>query len=419
MRLNRSRFAMATTLIGLFLSMIVTPSIAAEWQADPKGQMWVTCAGGFRSDDCIDKLEYFDTSTSSWISGTIQKNPLFDYTLKNRFEQKTNAPDELVCGNSLSSWNDACFVFPSIGPKGGDLIVSVQAQRWQYDVNASLYAVNGVVNSLRKTDNMPINGLPDSSRWRLTLKSDYLNKNGSWIQGAMKNPNFVYVKGVDGINRAVVTGETLLVNYPFTDDDQCGPTPRPKDQSFSAYKMNNWKIWINPYVYEFEKAKNLKPGGMIVATNGSCGNGAYFDANAGVLGIRMGGPHFNFDGGLTTGWAEASIRGDVIRVSYGVEPKYLSNIRVEVSYADGSTEVASSTTKYVPETDTIEIRSYGFHFSAANVKIKIGKGAMISNTPNKNSSKYKYQVTCVSGSKRQTFYSNSGSLTCPKGWKKG
>lgn len=411
--------------IALFVTG-VTPSAHAESYTDPDGPMWVTCATGFRSDDCVDNLEYFDNKSNTWISGTIQKNELFDYTIKKRSQQQRKSPSDISCGTEMSAWNDACFVFPGIGDSGSALIIAVQAARWQENVTGGLYAVNGPVNSLRKRDDLPIPGLPDGSKWRITLKSKFLNTSGSWIQGTMKNPNFVYQKNSDGVDRAVITGESLWVHFSFLDDDQCGPTAKPKNQSFAEYKSNVWKFWASPYIYELEKAKNLKPGGMIIATNGSCGNGAYFDAKEGILGIRMGGPHFNFEGGLNSGWAEASIRGDLVRTAFEVEPKALGTVKVEIYYDDGSSEVATSSTKYVEETDSIEIRSYGFHFSQADIKMKISQSArIIKNSGSSQSSSKsvagpgKFQITCAKGKQQKTIYANSKSkLLCPKGWKK-
>lgn len=425
-RENRARwFKCMTWAIALGLTAI-SPSVQAADYSDPEGPMWVTCASGFRSDDCVENLEYFDSRSNTWISGTLQKNELFNYAITNRFQQQRKSPSDISCGTEMSGWNDACFVFPGIGESGSALIIAVQAARWKENVTGGLYAVNGPVNSLRKRDNLPIPGLPDGSKWRMTLKSKFLSASGAWIQGTMKNPNFIYQKNPDGIDRAVVTGESLWVHFSFGDDDQCGPTAKPKSESFAEYKSNVWKFWITPYIYELEKAKNLKPGGMIIATNGSCGNGAYFDAKEGILGIRMGGPHFNFEGGLNSGWAEASIRGDLVRTAFEVEPKALGTVKVEISYDDGTSEVATSSTKYVEATDSIEIRSYGFHFSQANVKMKIGKSAMINKSSststtssNKSSPSGKYQITCAKGKEQKTIYSNIKAKTvCPKGWKK-
>lgn len=108
------------------------------------------------------------------------------------------------------------------------------------------------------------------------------------------------------------------------------------------------------------------------------------------------------------------------------EPKALGTVKVEIYYDDGSSEVATSSTKYVEETDSIEIRSYGFHFSQADIKMRIGKKAIISknsgavtSNANKASASGKYQVTCAKGKEQKTIYSNSKSkLVCPKGWKK-
>ena len=109
----------------------VTPSAHAESYTDPDGPMWVTCATGFRSDDCVDNLEYFDNKSNTWISGTIQKNELFDYTIKKRSQQQRKSPSDISCGTEMSAWNDACFVFPGIGDSGSALIIAVQAARWQ------------------------------------------------------------------------------------------------------------------------------------------------------------------------------------------------------------------------------------------------------------------------------------------------
>jgi hypothetical protein len=140
----------------------------------------------------------------------------------------------------------------------------------------------------------------------------------------------------------------------------------------------------------------------------------------------MGGPHFNFEGGLNSGWAEASIRGDLVRTAFEVEPKALGTVKVEIYYDDGSSEVATSSTKYVEETDSIEIRSYGFHFSQADIKMKISQSArIIKNSGSSQSSSKpvagpgKFQITCAKGKQQKTIYANSKSkLLCPKGWKK-
>jgi hypothetical protein len=75
--------------LAVALLTTITPSVHAESYTDPDGPMWVTCATGFRSDDCVDNLEYFDNKSNTWISGTIQKNELFDYTIKKAISAAT------------------------------------------------------------------------------------------------------------------------------------------------------------------------------------------------------------------------------------------------------------------------------------------------------------------------------------------
>lgn len=408
---GRIRAPRTVWLAGVSLLIGLLPSLPAQaansfFPGIDDSVFWVNCNTGHRTYDCIEKIELLG-SDGQWITGQVVPNPTYVYGI-----DKTDGAPGQGCGSNESSRGDACYVFPGKGANGTDLMVWALMGVGKESVGGAISAVNGPVISKRKSDGYAITGLPVDSTWRLTLRSTSLAKYGGWLQGAMKNPSYSVLPNQAG---AVIVGQVMEQHHPFIDDDACGPTARPTAQSFSNYFTYVWHFNVTPYIYQMEKAQGLAPGGLIVSHNGTCGGGAFFDAQNGVLGVSMGGAHFAFDGTENKGFVEATMRGDFLRKAFGVEPKTLGNVKVEVSYTSGEAEVATSTTKYEAATDTVEIRGYGFHFSAPTVRMKIKAAATSSVAPGKTVPK-KATIICSKG--KATKKVTAVAPKCPAGWKK-
>jgi len=142
-----------------------------------------------------------------------------------------------------------------------------------------------------------------------------------------------------------------------------------------------------------------------------------YDKEQGVITVPMSGPHFLFDRKtLNKGWMEVSIKGDVIRKAFNLEPKNAGQVaKVEISYVEGKTDTASYATRYIPDLDTFEIRAYNFGFSAPTLRLKMRQATSIQSTSKKAPSKIT-SITCVKGKNIKTIKGNSPK--CPSGYLK-
>jgi hypothetical protein len=95
--------------------------------------------------------------------------------------------------------------------------------------------------------------------------------------------------------------------------------------------------------------------------------------------------------------------------------------RVEISYEEGKSDVATYNSRYLKDLDVFEIRAYNFGFSAPTVTLRMPpakKNSSASGTPGKqNSASSKtFTITCVKGKMKKTVTGKSPK--CPKGYVK-
>ncbi|NDF03420.1 MAG: hypothetical protein EB067_08440, partial [Actinobacteria bacterium] len=148
-----------------------------------------------------------------------------------------------------------------------------------------------------------------------------------------------------------------------------------------------------------------------------------YDKEQGVITVPMSGPHFLFDRKtLNKGWMEVSIKGDVIRKAFNLEPKNAGQVaKVEISYVEGKADTASYATRYIPDLDTFEIRAYNFGFSAPTLRLKMPQATSTQSTQSTQSTSKKApskirSITCVKGKNIKTIKGNSPK--CPSGYLK-
>jgi hypothetical protein len=124
------------------------------------------------------------------------------------------------------------------------------------------------------------------------------------------------------------------------------------------------------------------------------------------------------------GWVEASIRGDMVRKVFKLEPKTMNQAIIEVTSADGTQQNATYNTRYLSATDVVEIRAFGYNFSSKTIKIKLpSPSATPSATPSPTptSATSTTSINQTSPSSKQTTTNPTGvkpkqkTLICKKG----
>ena len=172
-----------------------------------------------------------------------------------------------------------------------------------------------------------------------------------------------------------------------------------------------------PYKYTTQAMAGSAAGGIIVASNGSLAE-VRVDTQQAMITVPIWGPHFEFDKKtVNKGWMETSIKGDVVRKAFKLDPATVGNFaKVEISDVGGTADVASYNMRYLKDIDTIEIRAYNFHYSAPTLKITLGKPSSASSTakaPGKNNIS---SMQCIKGKVVKTI--SGVNPKCPAGWKK-
>lgn len=402
------------------------------------GGDWPNCASGFRNDDCVELLEYFDVKNNSWKPAVVSKTANYIYEEKEfmRKYEIVNGISDQACGAPSPFYPDVCYTITGILKDGNDAVIHTQVGVRNGSLGIIAWVDKGDV-LINPSTSLPVSrddgwiarGIPSGTKWRLTLKSESVSKNADWVAGTVTNPLLTISKGGDGVGRLTLEGATEKF-FSFGTNFK----PEMCDGNISKAQSFNAGFWffVRRYEYSTAGAIGLSPGGIAVGTNGiECGGSVQFDPSQGVITVRVGGPHYEFDGKTENkGWLEASIRGDVVRKAFKVEPQFSSNfVKIEVEYSDGSTGVATHTSRYISTTDTIEIRAYDFHYSAPKLKLRLANPQTSPSpqaspasaqpsiaAPAKKPSNINPTITCAKG--KATKKVSGSNPKCPKGYRK-
>ena len=399
---------LVTVVLGA--SLLSTPAQAANWMNFPAGWV-VNCATGHRTTDCIEKLELAKPETDNWVAATIERNESFTVgTVQPREDIKGN------CGDGRGDIYDACYVFKGQGAGGSDIRMRLQAevgadQPGQQALTVTGWVMAGGTEIATRADGWKAEALPVGTRVRITMKSDAFARDVGWLVTSFKQPLLTVNSGSDGVKRVVISGATdVMWGMKQGEND---PKFCERSDTTAGTVATGFLITANAYAFTTEKLKGTAAGGVMVGVNGNCGSGeVFFDANDGILAVRVGGPHYDFSGKEIVGWLEASIRGDVVRKAFGKDPSKLDNVRVSITYGTGAEQVATSNTRYLATTDSVEIRAYGFNFSTPNIRMKIGDGKIA--TAPQQAPRPAKSITCVKGK----VIKKVAGTKCPAGFRK-
>lgn len=436
-----------TLVICLTLPVIFAPAAAPQEYFQSETRFWVDCSLGSRTTDCVQSVEFSDPAKEKrdangqldyqsivWIKTTPKLNSKFVYKKTaysaSEFENLGDKTCESI-GNSADFLHDACYTASGLLSDGKDLLFRLQIGSSGPFFGIYQWVDQGVQRSWDRGDWFA-QTVPDGSTWRITLKSKSLAQNAGAITSNMKNPYIAFGRSTDGDLLTYIQGTVYPNQWQCLSPDKPNATPAERGElckhpeSYAETASTGFSIDVMPYVFQFEKLSGYTPGGIFVSgPTGSLGQVQY-DKEQGVITVPMSGPHFLFDRKtLNKGWMEVSIKGDIIRKAFNLEPKNAGQLaKVEISYVEGKADIASYATRYIPELDTFEIRAYNFGFSAPTLRVKMGLPKPTQSTqstqPSQSTSKKApskiTSITCVKGKTIKTIKGNSPK--CPSGYVK-
>lgn len=442
-----------SSVIALALTLVfgLAPTSKSEEFYPAETPYWVDCSLGFRNTDCVESVEFSDPASEKrdenglldyssivWKKTVPALNPKFEYKKTNY--DLNNFPN--VAGKLCESippnpnggrgvyLHDACYTASGLLPDGNDLIFRLMISGSGPFFNIFQWVDQGEKRNWNRDDGWSAQTVPDGSTWRIALKSDAVAKNAGTITSNMKNPLITFGRSSDGVALTYIQGSVYPNQWqclapgqsrdPQTDRSESCKHP----ESFAETASTGFSIDLMPYVFQFEKLRGFTPGGIFVSgPTGSLGQVQY-NQDEGAIIVPMSGPHFLFDRKtLNKGWMEVSVKGEVIRRAFNLEPSLAGQIaRVEISYEEGKSDVATYNSRYLKDLDVFEIRAYNFGFSSPTLTLKMPPAKKPTNSSQDNKSQVSQQnsnkvtITCVKGKKTKKV--SGVRPACPKGYKK-
>lgn len=337
---------------------------------------WLACSTLNQTDNCIESIELFDEKTKTWIKGIELRNPWYKQGVSLPLREEDSS-GKFVCGTGNTGEYDVCYQFPGAAIDGSTqyvaaIVYSKEEVPGFPRIKNSFVPLNGV--DPRKPLDLRTNGwqvLKPGTTWRMTLIADKVAKGAGLAWAWMKNPSIDVEMGKDGKQRLITSGSVQEV-HSYRHDGPWEKNPCMQDAKnelvANDYRVE-YSINIDPYVGEYAILQGTPPGGMFLNSNGGCAYEVKFDRQNNKIIVVSTGPHFDVFKNVIDGWFEASIRGDLIRRVFGLEPKTMQEAIIEVTDVAGSPKAATFTTQYKSATDKVEIKGLGFTFSSTKIAI--------------------------------------------------
>jgi len=409
--------------IALLSTLLISTSLfplSASAETVEQSKWWRNCGLWQLTDNCVESIEFFSETSQKWELTLPEKNPDWvpNWVISEEYRQTRNKIDPVLgqCGHWESIGSADCYLAKGAGSKGEDLLLQTIVYGESEEVKLNFTAFNGQTSYVRPVIGDRLFLLPPNSRWRMTVISELFANDAGIARAQMKEPNIEVFEGSDGKSRIRAEGrvqEIFTIEPNKSGDPSCDDVINTENDYTANRYETNFSINVSRYKYEYEKLKGSPPAGVFITENGGCFSRLEFDTERRIITVAVGAPHFDINGKVIEGWVQASIRGDVIRKAFNAEPKTMNEALIQVSYADGTSKQATSSTKYIAESDKVEIRAYGFTFSAPTIKMTLRPLAT------KATKKGLSSITCMKGKNEKTFTAKAPAKpACPKGWKK-
>jgi hypothetical protein len=245
--------------------------------------------------------------------------------------------------------------------------------------------------------------LPEGYFFEFLIKSTGMSKSAKWILSNVRDPqvsitgDLISLKGIPENSPSAKLGDNVC------------------ESNLLTAKTTQRNIVIDLIFLDAgNKTTETRPDDVILGTNGWwCLNDFRFDRETQQIVVKVGNAHFDEFGKEIQGWMELKVKGTRARDWWGINPAIAAGYaKVEISYQDGTSKVATVTSRYDAKNDWINLRAYGFTYSSPQLAIsfKQPEAAKKVVVPKKTT------ITCIKGktSKKVTAVNPK----CPSGYKK-
>jgi hypothetical protein len=249
--------------------------------------------------------------------------------------------------------------------------------------------------------------LPEGYFFEFQIKSTGMSKSVKWVLSNVRDPQI-------SITGDLITIKGIPENSPSAKlgDNVC-------ESNLLRAKSTQRNIAINLiYKDAGNKTTETRPDDVILGTNGWwCLNDFRFDRESQQIVVKVGNAHFDENGVEIQGWMELKIKGARARDWWGMDPVIASQYaKVEITYPDGVSKIATVTSNYDSKNDWINLRAYGFTYSTPQLAVSFKKPVTDVKPIAAVRPLTKKTITCVKGSKVKKV--TAVKPQCPKGYKK-
>jgi hypothetical protein len=249
--------------------------------------------------------------------------------------------------------------------------------------------------------------LPEGYFFEFNIKSTGISKSVKWVLSNVRDPqisitgDLITIKGVPENSPSAKLGDNVCETNLF------------------RAKTTQRNIAINLiYKDAGNKTTETRPDDVILGTNGWwCLSDFRFDRESQQIIVKVGNAHFDEFGNEVQGWMELKVKGTRAREWWGINPAIAAGYaKVQITYQDGSSKVATVTSQYDAKNDWINLRAYGFTYSTPQLAISFKQPEEAAKQETKVVSPKKTTITCVKG--KTTKKVTAVKPKCPSGYKK-
>ena len=268
-----------------------------------------------------------------------------------------------------------------------------------------LMANNLQINTI--SNDQDNSSLPEGYFFEFLIKSTGMSKSVKWVLSNVRDPQI-------SISGDLITIKGIPENSPSAKlgDNVC-------ESNLLRAKSTQRNIAINLiYKDAGNKTTETRPDDVILGTNGWwCLNDFRFDRESQQIVVKVGNAHFDEFGNEIQGWMELKVKGTRAREWWGINPAIAAGYaKVQITYQDGTSKIATVTSRYDSKNDWIDLRAYGFTYSTPQLAISFKQPEEAPKQEIKVVAPKKTTITCVKG--KTTKKVTAIKPKCPSGYKK-
>jgi hypothetical protein len=264
-----------------------------------------------------------------------------------------------------------------------------------------LMANNLQINTI--SNDQDNSSLPEGYFFEFLIKSTGMSKSVKWVLSNVRDPQI-------SIAGDLITIKGIPENSPSAKlgDNVC-------ESNLLRAKSTQRNIAINLiYKDAGNKTTETRPDDVILGTNGWwCLNDFRFDRESQQIVVKVGNAHFDEFGNEIQGWMELKVKGTRARDWWGINPAIAAGYaKVQITYQDGTSKIATVTSRYDSKNDWINLRAYGFTYSTPQLAISFKQPKQAEKVVGPK----KTTIACVKG--KTTKKVTAVKPKCPSGYKK-